>query len=399
MRVDRYGFLPPQINLFKFRAGYGESGVLPGTRDPIAKLWGAATGAYGAGAVLTGIGNIEIKPERIKEVELGFDMEFLDIYALEFTYYTQHASNSIIDKNLAPSTGLIATGQPFNIGGMKNWGIESLFQASPVRSRDYQLDINLIWNYQTNEVTDLGGAQPIYDGFDVNVIKEGLPKHEFYVLDVTGAQFDDDGTYLGPQVSVDRVDKGNPIPSHSGSFRVSFRFLKNFNLNLLADWALGHKIYNSTDVFAARFGNKPRFNYLANQLDRAGTTTDGYFVEVDTTIARLSPGTGTYNAAAEEYAKLDWRYDGNYIQDADYFKLREISLSYSFKDLLPAISAEKYVQDLILGVSARNIWTTTKYPGADVEVNYAGSRNLSRGGDFLTLQNPRVYNFWLRLAL
>jgi len=399
VRIDRYGFLPAQINLFKVRVAYGESGVLPGARDPIALLWGAATGGYGAGAVTTGIGNIEIKPERIKEVELGFEAEFFNNYALEFTYYTQRASNSIVDKQLAPSTGLTATGQPFNIGGMKNWGIESLLQASPVRSRDFQLDMNLIWNYQTNEVTDLGGAQPIFDGFDVNVIKEGMPKHQFYVLDVTAARFDDAGVYLGPQVSDDRVDKGSPIPSHTGSFTLNFRFLKNFSLNLLADWALNHKIYNNTDIFAARFGNKPRFNLLANQLDRAGTTTDGFFVEVDESITRLTPGTAEYIAAAEEYAKLDWRYDGNYIQEADFFKLREISLSYSFKDLLPTISMDRYVKDFILGISARNIFTSTKYPGADVEVNFNGARTLSRGADFLTLQNPRVYNFWLRLAL
>jgi hypothetical protein len=32
-------------------------------------------------------------------------------------------------------------------------------------------------------------------------------------------------------------------------------------------------------------------------------------------------------------------------------------------------------------------------------LNFAGSRSLSRGQDFLTLQQPKVYNFWLRISL
>ena len=405
IRLDRYEWLPSVFNLLKLRVAYGESGQLPGPRDPIPLLWGAANGGYGAGADLVGIGNAELKPEKIKEVELGFEAEFLTNYSAEFTYYQQNASNSIVGRNFAPSTGLTATGSPFNIGSMENWGIESLLRATPVRAKDMQLDLSLIWNYQTNEVTDLGGAQPIFDGFDVNVVKEGLAKHEFYTQKVIGADFDNDGNYTGPRVyetpdatDDDRVSFGNPIPSHTGSFTANFRFLTNFNVYVLCDWALDRKIYNSTDVFATRFGNNKEFNRLANQLGRAGSG-EAFFVEPDADITPLTPGTAEYDQVADKYAKLDWRYDGNYIEDAEYFKLREISLSYSFKNLLPLMKAERYVKDLTLGLSARNLLTFTPYKGADVEINSDGSRSNSRGQDFLTLQNPKVYNLWLRLAL
>ncbi len=116
-------------------------------------------------------------------------------------------------------------------------------------------------------------------------------------------------------------------------------------------------------------------------------------------ITALEVGSDEYKTAAERYAKMDHHYDGNFIEDADYFKLREISISYSFRDLLPRIYGKTLITDLVLGLSANNLWTTTKYSGSDVEVNYAGSRSRTRGNDFLTLQHPRVYNFWLRISL
>jgi len=69
------------------------------------------------------------------------------------------------------------------------------------------------------------------------------------------------------------------------------------------------------------------------------------------------------------------------------------------KDLLPKIYSNTLITDLALGLSANNLWTTTKYSGADVELNFTGSRSLTRGQDFLTLQQPRVYNVWLRISL
>ncbi|MCD4693331.1 MAG: SusC/RagA family TonB-linked outer membrane protein [Calditrichales bacterium] len=399
VRMDRYDFTPSVFDLLKLRLAYGESGLLPGSIQGIPFLWEAQTGGYGAGAVISSIGNAELEPERIKEFEMGFETEFFTNYAIEFTYYRQYASNSIFGREESPSTGLTASSVPFNVGAMESWGFESLIQATPIRTRNYGLDLSFIWNYQTNEVTDLGGAQPVYN-FDINVIKEGLAKHEFHTWRVDGAEFDVDGVYTGPKVYVtpdttddDRVSIGNPLPNHTGSFSMTFRFLKNFRFYALCDWALGHKLLNYTSQFATILGNNPKYNKLANQLDMAGGSA------LDTTITRLTPGTDAYIEAANDYAKLDTRYDGNYVQEADYLKFREISISYSFKDILAKYPRYQIVDDVILGFSARNLITFTKYEGADVEVNVEGARGGTRGVDFLTLQSPTVYNFWLKIAL
>ena len=163
IRLDKYKFFPSLFNLMKVRAAYGESGVLPGLVAGIPLLWEAEPSGYGAGAVLSAIGNNEIKPERIKEFEVGFEAEVFTYYSVEFTYYQQKAKDSIIDFRNAPSTGKIASAVPFNVGAIDGWGVESLIQARPIRTTNFQLDLSLTNNYQTNEVEDLGGAQPIYE--------------------------------------------------------------------------------------------------------------------------------------------------------------------------------------------------------------------------------------------
>lgn len=388
VRLDRLGVVPTDIfNLLKFRVAYGESGLLPLSTDAIPLLWTATSGAYGGGATLISIGNAAIEPERIKEFEFGIDAELFNMFSLELTYYIQSAEKSIVGFNNPPSTGLTASSVPFNIGKIKGSGFESLLQAKLLNSQDYALDLGFIWNYQTNEVVDLGGAQPIFDGFSNNVIKEGLRKHEFYREVVNGAKFDANGKYIGVDVQTTRTALGNPIPTHTGSFTINFKFLKNFYFYVLTDWALDRKMFNDTQLFAARFGNYvPRIN-LGAQIG-IGTVPD---------ITPYAVGTPEYIAAANAYAKTDGNYPSNYIVDAQFLKLREISISYSFKDFLPDLG-QTYVKDLVLGISGRNLWTSTPYTGADVELNHNGSRSLTRGSDFLTLMNPRTYSFWMRVA-
>lgn len=396
VRVDKYSFMPGFIKMLKLRSAYGETGQLPTVTAGVPLLWSAETSGFGVGATLSEIGNREIKPERIKELELGFEAELFSNYAIEFTYYNQKAKDSIIPFRNAPSTGKTVTSIPFNIGAIDGWGLESLLQARYNFGRNFKLDLNIVNNYQTNEVTDMGGGQPVFDGWAVNVIKEGLSKHAFYTETVHGALFNDDGTYAGADVDEEKSYQGTPIPDYNGSFSTNFRLFKNFNIYLLADWATGHSIYNNTKLFsifyAGYFGgaNNKVYRQLEDQLD----VTDYYPDQ-----APLTPGTEEYIAAAHKFAKLDPDYDSNFIEKADYFKLREISLSYSFKDLLPKYFGTSLVSDFTIGLSGRNLWTATSYSGIDVEVNSDGARSLSRGQDFLTVQHPRVYNIWFKVSL
>lgn len=380
VRIDKLGIVPASFNFFKLRAAYGETGVLPGLNDSRTLLWEASASGYGQGAVLDFIGNPEVSPERVKELELGLDLEFFNDYSLEVTYYNQRADDSIIDFNNAPSTGKTASAVPFNVGGVKGWGVETALRATPIRNKSFQLDLGIIANYSDNEVLDLGGAQPIFDAFDLNVYKKGLTRSAFYVQKVNGATFDENGEYAGVDVDSERSYAGRVVPEYNGSFNVSANY-KDLTLYVLTEWTKNVQVFNNTKLFGAQFGNYKKRNDLSEQLDE------------------LTPGTPEYEEAAHAYAKTNPNYDHNYIEDADYFKLSEVSLAYNLTNLVRNQLSASFVKTLRISVSGRNLWTSTLYSGADPTVNFRGARDLSRNQDFLTLQTPRVYNFTLSLGL
>jgi len=395
VRLDKFDFLPEEINLLKLRAAYGESGQLPGSTAGIPLLWSAETGGYGAGAVLNSIGNDAIQPERIKEIEVGFDAEILKDISVEFTYFHQNALNSIVGKVNAPSTGRTITSQPYNVGALTNQGFETYIQYTPIRTADYNLQLGFIWNFQENKVTDLGGAQPLYYGFNsVETIQVGLPKYQFYTFKSVGPKYDASGKYIGSIASTERINIGSPVPKNTGSFTLNFRFLKDFTLYGFAEWGLNYKIYNFTKSFAARFGNVPeynKYNYLLGLAEIAPNTAPK-------DLTKLTPGTPEYNAASEKFAAMDWRNPASYIEDADYLIIREVSLSYDFTSLLRDFELNSYVKNFAMGLSVRNLARITKYSGADVEFNSQGSRSDARAVDFGTLQTPRTVNLWVRLG-
>ncbi len=421
LRVDNLTELPRQISFLKLRAAYGETGQLPGLLDGSFLRWQAEPSGYGAGAVTSFIGNPAIEPERVREIEVGIESEFFNNVGLELTYYFQQAENSIIDFNNAPSTGLTASAVPFNVGESEGWGFEASLTAAPVRTRNFGVDFAVLWNYQKNEVKDLGGAQPIFDGFDLNVIKEGLPRDAFYTWS-SRATFNEDGSYAGPELTTtdedgdgqpDRKFFGTPYPEHNGSFSLNVRFLKNFTVTALAEWFIGNEVFNNTRLFMRRFGALAERNIALVQV---GLVEDPCSVNLcdaggnlrpefrDRNVQALPVGSPEYREAAETVARTEFSVggvdvDGNFIEDADFLKLREISIRYDFTDLLRKANLSRYVRSASFTLSARNLWMTTKYSGADPEVNFAGARSASRAQDFLTLPQPRVLYGTLTIGL
>jgi TonB-dependent starch-binding outer membrane protein SusC len=413
VRLDRFGILPSEIQMLKLRASYGVTGQLPGILDGIPFTWSAIAGGNGVGLIPNSIGNTAVKPESIKEFELGLDIEFLRMFSLEFTHYRQNATNSIVYSGLAPSYGYynpdpnITTNvlaYPFNIGKLSNWGYEAQLQFNPIRSTDYDLGFTFIWNYQNSEVEDLGNTTELFDG-NQNVEKVGWKKHEFYsqvsagpILDPTTKKLTGIEPVRDANGAIAKVDKGNPLPDHSGSFSINFRFLKNFNFNAFAEFGFNNSVYSYSIYRAARAGSYLPYNRLATQL---GVNTL-YKLPVDASVTPLTPGTPEYVEAANKFASMYTGYQGNWIFPADYFALREMSLSYDCTDLLKAYLPNYYLSSLVVGMSVRNVFRTSKYD-LDYEVNYQGGSGANAIGtyssDLGTLPQPRTYNFWVRVGI
>ena len=403
VRLDKFGILPPEIGLLKLRASYGESGQLPNVDDGVPLTYGSYPGGSGLnGLSFSGLGNPEIEPERIKEYEVGLDVEFLKMFSLEFTFYLQTATKSIVNATYAPSTGLGDYTFPYNIGSVENKGLEALLQVNPIRTANYDLSLSFIWNYQKNEVKSLGFIELLNMG-RMSVMKPGLPKWEFYEYMVRGATFNADGTYkgvyvdssigitgkMGPQM----VPLGNPFPDHSGSITLNFRFLKNFNFYAMGEWGLNNVVFSYSIRRSCLARSWAPYLVLEAQLGKIPT---GSMRPVQEGIQPLTPGTPDYINAANEFAQLNPSYYGAFVYDADFFYFREASLSYDFTDLLSDFIPRSYISGMQAGISVRNVAKWTKYP-LDPEANYRSTIE-NTGTEWATLPQPRTYNFWIKLA-
>ena len=395
VRIDRLELLPAALNFVKVRAAYGESGILPDVLDASALRWGGLQSGAGAGAVITSIGNAAIEPERTREIELGFEAEYERAFGVDLSYYWRFGRNAIVYFENPPSTGLTATAVPRNVGAIDGWGFESSLYGRPLYSRDVQLSFNLIYNYANNEVKDLGGAAPLFSG--LNAVAEGYPRSAFYAITTRGALFDENGAYAGPDVDTARTYIGTPVSPHTMSLRLTLTLFQDLTLSALMQGAWGGTMFNMTRMFGTFYNNNLEYARLATQLDIAGQVG----VQPVEGAGKLEPGTAAYISAAHRFARLipGGTRGMDFFEDSDYFRISEISLRYDLTGLLGELFDRRHVRSLALILSARNLFLTTKYSGPDVEINTASSTSIYRGVDFLTLQNPRVYNLTLSIGL
>lgn len=397
IRADRLDFLnlPSAVNLLKLRIAYGESGQLPSLTAGLPLTWTSVVGGGISGAVIQAAGNPAIEPERIKELEFGIDLELFNMFSAELTGYFTTAENSIINLYPAPSSGMAYFPFPFNVGSKEGKGFESLFQFILLRSADYDLNVSFIYNYQENEITNLGDKEE-QAAATYHILKIGYPAFEFYQYRALGAEFDVNGNYTGVKFSDEKVPLGNPTPAHTGSFSVNFRFLKNFNFYGLVEYVAGNKVYGETvKIMAENKVYRPDLEYRA----ALGLLNDDFIQDNGLThIVKLTPGTDEYVAAAEEYAtNYDPSARANYIVDGDYVVIREMSLSYTATDLIKKYLGNDLLSEFVMGVSVRNLAKWSKYD-LDPEVNYY-SRTGAIGLDSMTLPQPRTFNFWVKLGL
>ena len=369
--LSNFNFIPDSFSQLRARIAYGETGELPEFDDARPLRVEGIAAATGSGAVIGSVGDPNIVPERVREFEAGVDLTFLQDYTLDATYWYNWADDSIIESQLASSTGFGWQTLPRNVGSIESQGFEATLGLTPVLTETARFDVDLTYSYQTSEVKDLGDdVETIFGGFNINVLTPGLPRQAFYVPEVIGPSFNEAGEYVGPETG-DRIEVGQPIPEHTGGIRLNATMLQNLNIGVFAEYATGHQMYNSTASFAALTGNHVPRNDASERLEEA------------------APGTDEYEQAAEDLAFTNGNLDANFVEDADWVKLREVTISYNLSDILNRMGATQ-VSNLQIGFAARNLFTFTKYDNPDPEINFDGSRGLIRGQDFLTLQTPRT---------
>ena len=326
-------------------------------------------------------GNPDLKAETGSEWELGFDASlFRGLLGLEATYYNQHTKDALMSIPDAPSSGFSGT-HLVNIGEVANIGFELLATISPVRSRNFQWDMTAAFSLNKNELVSFGGTRDevSFGAFTTSQRhREGYPLGSFWSVD---ARRDDSGNIIYPIeltnscVWPDTTDPngrggsceeeyvGSPVPTRSVGLATTFTLFGNLRLFANLDYKGG--MYQLCAICSIR-NRSTQVTWEVNDPLASDTAIDFW----------------TSQQTVE------------YIQAADFLKLREVSLTYTIPSSWggPFRAGRWSVM-----VAARNLLTWTKYNGlGDPEVLWSprgggdsGNQNNFETLDYASVPPPR----------
>ena len=388
------------ISFGKLRASYGEVGIEPApystatviTTGGVNSGWGDGYlgSAYGNPLTQSSVrGNPDLKEERVKEMEIGFDTRFLnDRISLSATYYDRTSEDVLLNLPLAPSTGFGS--QLVNAATISNKGIELDLSAKIINNADLQWNVNFSFTQNKNMVEDLAGsAYFALNGFTSNSsgIAEGQP---FGVLRGTKYARDANGDYIldangFPTAAPTEDFISDPNPEWRGGFGTQVSY-KGFTLSALFETSQGNDVWNGTKGVLYYFGIHPdtAVETVASQnlVNSVGTV-----IPAGTVFRGFEQDFGAGPVAVDQSW---WTGNGGgfgdvgepFHEDASWTRLRELSLFYT----LPSKLISKIGIDTIeLGVTGRNLVLWTDVEGFDPDNNLTGA---SKGRGLEYFSNP-----------
>jgi TonB-linked SusC/RagA family outer membrane protein len=414
----------PAINELKIRYAMGEAGGRPNFADQF-ELWNVATGS---GAVTRYTqGNANLRPQFTREQDIGLDIiAFNNRVSLELVYAFQVSRDQVITLPAINISGFSnVRGNGATIEGNT---IEATIQAYPIRTRDLTWNMSLVMDRSRNEITYWNrscyvGTQSGFTGGN-QFVCEGSQMGDFYMTSLTKSM-DDLPSWL--QEISDQFqlnDEGYVVwvGSHEGASwrdglqtglcratatcwgtslaRGGFTYWWGEPFAIRDETGSFDRPYVGTSIPDLNFGFTNNVTYRGLSIYTAFRGQIGGHVYNDvrqTMYANRRHGEVDQTGRPDELKKSARYYDrgmyngnnwtGDYLEDATYLKLSEVSLGYRFnRDQLRRVFGGAAPEMLRVGLNGRNIYTLTNYTGFNVE----GGSQTQRVDGF-TYPNTRTF--------
>jgi outer membrane receptor protein involved in Fe transport len=366
------------VDQLKLRGAYGASGNEPLFGQRFTPLSVANIEGQPNLAINGGIASDVLRPERVTEVEGGFDATLFGSRAqLTFTAYHRNITDLLLTRTLAQSTGYIS--ETFNGGEMSSNGQEISLQATPVQRGSLSWTSNTTFTRNRTKVTDLpvpefSAGNSFGNSFGSYRIREGYSPTTVFA---------NNGRDANGALVVEAIGESEP------SFQMGFQNdikIGRLTVGSLFDWSHGGLVVNLTRNYFDGAGTSPDYVAPSNLARNA----DGSLKE-----ARPFPQCDANCLSGEE--RLFWFNSPNnlpvYVEDGGFLKLREVSLAYD----IPTRLLGRRVSSAQLQLSGRNLKTWTNYSGYDPEVSNFGNVAAGRNQDVTPFPPSRT--FWLGLNL
>ncbi|MGI4833748.1 MAG: SusC/RagA family TonB-linked outer membrane protein [Janthinobacterium lividum] len=358
-------YKPEFLSFGKIRAGYSQVGQATGPfQTQLNYSLGSTTlnGVPYGGPSDSNIPNRNLQASRASELEVGTELAFAqNRLRLDLTLYKKNSTGEIVNTPASITSGY--SGAVLNAGELENKGVEMLLTVLPVRSAKFTWTSAFNAAYNKNTVLSLaaGQTQSVYAtsrsgaGFLGQVV--GQPFGQVLAYDY---QYNSDGSIVlapsGIPARGNLTAYGTAYHPWTMGWNNDFN-LGNFNLGVLIDGKFGGKIFSTTDYYATIYGL--RKETLVNREGNFGTAANPINAQT------------YYGTLADNVSK-------QFVQDASFIKLRQITLGYSF----PTALFNNHVQRLTLSLVARNLFYFRRLTdNIDPEGSYnAFTQGLELGG-------------------
>jgi TonB-linked SusC/RagA family outer membrane protein len=327
---------------------------------------------YGSlGALSTGGTNYssDLKPESIKEIELGAELSFFDSRLhTTITYYKQNSTNQTLNINTSSATGysnavinageIQSSGEEFELTGQvltqaKNvfgWTLGGNLSINDSKVVSLLPNINSV-QLGNNVFAVVGQPFPVYKGTDMN-------------RDPQGRVIVDANTGL-PSANPVQQNFGRTTPKYilGLNTQVAYKFI---SLSGVAEYRGGNIIYNavgSTLNFAgssaiSASAGRQAFVY-PNSVINTGTAANPVYTP-NTSVNVVDGNYGFWQSSA--YNSVN----SPRVSSAAFWKLREVALNFKLDQF---IRNAKFIKGLTVALTGRNLalWKPKSNPWGDPE--------------------------------
>ena len=377
-RINQEPFLESvrDIDDLKFRLSWGKTGSTNVSDFSYIQYFnGNQYGGQSGLTLASTYPNKNIKWEMTTEYNAGVDFTlFNGRLTGSFDIYHRKTDGALAPAPIALEFGI---GTYYsNILDLTNNGFEFSIGGDVVRTKDFTYNTMLCISSNRNKITKLNGStldmmhQDLYmEGHAMGTVKgykvAGIYQSQDQIRKLNeqamakGFDFYQDGAAVGDYMfadtngdgyisEADRTAIANPEPKVFGGWSNTLSY-KNFTLSMLFQYQLGGDAYYNT-------------------MQESASGALGMSI-----LREMYGNTWTPDRTDAKYAKLMWmpsaytntQANDRYVYSNSYFRLRNITLSYTFE---PAWLERLHVSGASVFFTATNLFTITDWPGLDPDM-------------------------------
>lgn len=309
------------LDMFKLRFSYGING-----NNNIKQYQQFGTYTSTAYNGTTGMrpstpANPDLSWEKNASWNVGIDFRFLKRFSGSIDVYSRKTTDMLLDKAQSSTSGFNTALQ--NVGSMRNTGVEFQFDANIIDNNDWKWDAGFNISHNKSKILELAGDEMMSYSEDSrlrHIVGEKL--FTFYLKDYYGvnpvngeALWRTESGELSNDYNAARwIKAGSPEPTYTGGINTSVSW-KGIALSVVGEFKGGNKIFIVENSYLQSDGNQMSMNQAKSLLN--------YWKKPGDTGCLPKPIAGN---TTNSYSFSSTRF----IEKGDYFRIKDITLSYTF---------------------------------------------------------------------